>query len=253
MHQPDTVCPEHITPRCSVALVGNDRDIDELAKHFNDMDTGWIRKDADSGWLLSSAELEQVTTSQDAVSRARRIIGDQDKVMYVNCVDYAGVAVGNAVWIAKTMHVTLCTSLKFSAQGFFVSRNGVPIPAPSLLDPHAIARAARDSTDVAEVLKWLPGLAGNWLQLYNFAEGIGKVLPGRPKRLDSLNECVKRGWISQKEARRFKRSANQARHPANASDNSSMQLSEGRFLMRRIAKKLLLDMLRAYKIPGKPQ
>lgn len=251
MHQPGT-CPEHITPRCSVALVGNDRDIDELAKHFNDMDTGWIRKDAHSGWIVSSAALEQVTTSQDAVSQARHIIGNQDKVMYVNCPNYTGVSVGNAVRVADAMVVTLRTSLQISAHVYHL-RNGVPIPAPSLLDPHAIARAARDSTDVKEVLKWLPGLAGDWLQLYNFAEGIGKVLPGRPKRLDSLNECVKRDWISRQEAKRFKRSANQARHPASASDDSSMQLWEGQSLMRRIAKKLLLDMLRTDKTPGKPQ
>lgn len=234
------------TPRRSVALVGQEGDVEALAKHFDDMEVGWIRGSAQSGWTLSSSKLEHVSEREDVLRLARATIEHQDKVMYVNRPGYAGVTVGDAVYTARTggVEVAISSNINF--------RFGSWQLPPEPLCPHAVARAAQENANVKELLQWLAGLEGDWIVLYNVAEAMGKVLPGQPKRLDSLREFAKRGWILQEEAKRFMRSANQARHPASAPSNGSMPLSEGQSLMRQVARRLLLDMLDAHSKPQRP-
>lgn len=235
-------------PRRSVALVGKDGDVEALAKHFGDMEVGWIRGNAQSGWTLSSSTLERVSERKDVLRLARATIDYQDKVMYVNHPGYAGVAVGNAVCTARTDGVDASVNLSVEVSASIeVSISWQPSREP--LCPHAVAQAAKENADVRKVLQWLAGLEDDWIALYNVAEAMGEVLPGQPKRLDSLREFANRGWISQEEARQFARSANQARHPARAPSDGSMPLLEGQSLMREVARRLLLDMIDSHSKP----
>lgn len=237
------------TPRRSVALVGKDGDVEALAKHFGDMEVGWIRGNAQTGWTLSSSTLEPVSERRDVLRLARVTIEYQDKVMYVNHPGYAGVAVGDTVYVARTGGVEAAISSEVAISSNITFHFGNWQLRPEPLCPHAVARAAHENTNVKEVLQWLDGLEGDWIALYNVAEVMGKVLPGQPKRLDSLREFAKRGWISQDEASWFKRLANQARHPARAPSDGSTSLSKGQSLMRRVARRLLLDTLEAHSKP----
>lgn len=230
---------ESPTPRCSVSLVGADGDLDRLAKHFDDMNVGWIRRDAQSGWVLSSVQMEDTAKAEDVRRLARAIIAHQDRVMYVVHQGYKGVSVGDPVSFvredgSRVFNVGLSDTLTFRVNKWHLGIQPI--------DPHVVARAAKEDPTMARLLKWAHGLEGDWMDLYNFAEAIGKSLPRPSNRLDGLRYCVGQGWISRQEAKAFERSANIMRHPVGA-EEAPMSLSAGQSLMRRVATKLILYLI----------
>ena len=240
---------ESHAPTRSVGLVGKDSDIKRLAEHFSNMQMGWIRQeDARSGWVISATELEKTTKPEEAVSLARTLIGDHNNLMYISHPDYRGVSVGDYTYVDQEDGSRMFNIMIQETVGIAVTIQWDGEPPGLHQEPFDIdqmARAAKEHPDIAMVLSWLPKLVGDWMKLYDFAEAIGRVLPGRLKRLDSLRECARRGWITEQERKRFEKSANAERHPAAERRRIPMTLKEGQSLMRRVAGKLVSHLAEA--------
>ena len=250
---------ESHAPKRSVGLVGKDSDIKRLAEHFSNMQMGWIRQeDARSGWVISATELEKTTKPEEAVSLARTIIGDHNNLMYISHPGYRGVSVddytyvdqedGNRMFnmmIQETVDITVTETFQWDGRPHGVHQES--------FDIDQMARAAKEHPKIRKVLRWLPNLGGDWMKLYDFAEAIGRVLPGHPKRLGSLRECARRGWITEQERKRFEESANAERHPAAERRTIPMTLKEGQSLMRKVARKLVSHFEASYSRPGRSQ
>lgn len=231
-------------PKVTVVLAGLDADVEKLAKYYGDMETGWIRKER-GAWVLSSVEIDEAADDLDAVCRARDAIEHQNNAMYLQS-GYRGVDVGDQVWFRHNgrwhEYVKIRSFVKITMRTTIHKVGSLDSQKPREdLDPHVFARLVKNDDCVRQLSAHLPKLREDWVSLYDFAEAIGRLIPGAQsaRGIRMLKAAVNLGWITDGERRSFAKAANMARHVTANDRRNLMTPSWGFDLMTSLARKLL--------------